>query len=119
MKKLLLIFLFFVSLNAQELIIKRDNGIVSLSFEKKDGFYLLSNGKKFKDNVKIIIVYTNNKYKKALEEKYNLTNARNMYNMYIIYEQNSRNIIDLFSKLTKEKNIKRVYPNWITSIKKF
>ncbi len=122
MKKILLAMAFLVStLSAGELMIKRDSGKVSLSFEKDaSGSYILSNKKKFDDRVKVIIVYEDDSAREAIESKYDiLSNGKDMYGMYFIYEQNSDDIVDLFSKLSEEKKIKRVYPNWTMNIKKY
>ncbi len=122
MKKILLAMAFLVAtLSAGELIIKRDSGKTSLSFKKDDkGTYILSNKKRFDDKVQVIIVYKNDSAREAIESKYaELSNGKDRYGLYYIYDQNSNDVISLFSKLSEEKAIKRVYPNWTMSIKKF
>ncbi len=121
MKKLLLALVFLVvSLNAGELMIKRDGAKYALSFEKKDGLYVLSNQKRFDDKVKVIITYKDDKYKDGIESKYNLLNGKDKYGMYFIYEQNADDVIELFAKLSEEKNnIQVVHPNWTMSTKKY
>ncbi len=120
MKKIILALAFLIaSLNAGELMIKRDNGKVLLSFEKKYGLYVLSDGHSFDDNVEVIIVYNDDKSRKSIENKYSLMDGKDMYGMYIIYKQQSKDVIGLFAKLSKEKGIKNVYPNWTTRVKKY
>ncbi|MCJ8325840.1 MAG: hypothetical protein MJK08_01970 [Campylobacterales bacterium] len=120
MNKILFVLILIVAtLGANELIIKSDGSKVSLSFEKKHSFYILSNSKKFDDKVKVIVIYKDDKYKNYIETKYNLLNGKNKYGMYFIYEQDSQDIIELFSNLSKEKNIKDVHPNWTISSKVF
>ncbi len=120
MKKILLVLaLLAVSLGASELIIKRDGSSVELKYEKKGDFYYLSNNKKFDNKVKVIITYKDNRYRRYIESKYNLLNGRDKYGMYFIYEQNSNDVIGLFSRLSREKYIQNVHPNWIISSKKF
>ncbi len=120
MKKLLLALVFLsVSLSADSFTIKRDSGKTSFSYEKKNGIYTLSNKKTFDDNVKVIISFKDDSYKKSIEKKYGLHNGEKFYAQYFIYEQTSNDIVALFAKLSKEKGIKNVYPNWNTRVSKY
>ncbi len=120
MKKILSFLICLgLGLNAGTFTIKRDSGKTSFYVEKKDGLYHLSNKKYFANDVKIIISFSNKKEKKSIEKKYSLKNGKKFYADYFIYEQNSNDIIKLFSKLSKEKDIKNVYPNWNTRASKY
>ncbi len=118
MKKLVLLAVIALGLNAQSLVTKLDGSLKVYNCELKDGKYFVSKNKFFRSNERIIVEFEDKAKREALEEKYGLK-GEVFYGNKFIYNQNGKNIEKLFKDLSDEKEIKTVQPNWTKVYKKF
>ncbi len=118
MKKLILLAVVALGLNAQGLTTKLDGKVKTYKCEFKDGKYFLNARKYFKANERLIIEFVDKSKKDEIEQKYNLQ-GEVYYGNKFIYDQKSKDVALLFKNLSNEKNIKSVQPNWTKVYKKF